>query len=71
MNGFHVEPGANCPCVARLSSGVPAFVEYSRRSCFSLMPPTHTEGSYVGWLAMATIRPVSASSTTAAPESAT
>ena len=35
------------------------------------MPPTHTFGSYVGWLAIATIRPVLASITTAAPESAT
>ena len=27
MNGFHVEPGANWPWVARDSSGVPAFSE--------------------------------------------
>ncbi len=25
--GFHVDPGANCPWVARESSGVPAFSE--------------------------------------------
>jgi hypothetical protein len=70
MNGFQVDPGANWPWVARPRSGVPAFAEYSRLSCFLEMPPTHTEGSYVGWLAIATIRPVSASITTAAPESA-
>ena len=35
------------------------------------MPPTQTDGSYVGWLAIATIRPVFASMTIAAPESAT
>ena len=70
MNGFHVEPGANWPCVARPSSGSPAFSEYSALSCFLLMPPTHTAGSYVGWLAIATTRPVLASITTTAPESA-
>ncbi len=36
-----------------------------------MIPPTQTSGSYVGWLAIATIRPVLASMTTAAPESAT
>jgi hypothetical protein len=35
------------------------------------MPPTQTDGSYVGWLAIATTRPVLASITTTAPESAT
>ena len=34
------------------------------------MPPVHTSGSYVGWLAIAMTRPVFASRTTAAPESA-
>ena len=34
------------------------------------MPPTQTEGSYVGWLAIEMIRPVFASITTTAPESA-
>ena len=34
------------------------------------MPPDHTVGSYVGWLAIATTRPVFASITTAAPLSA-
>ena len=34
------------------------------------MPPVHTSGSYVGWLAIAITRPVFASRTTAAPESA-
>ena len=34
------------------------------------MPPDHTSGSYVGWLAIATTRPVRASRTTAAPLSA-
>ena len=34
------------------------------------MPPDQTSGSYVGWLAIATTRPVLASSTTAAPLSA-
>ena len=70
LNGFQVEPGANWPCVARPSSGLPARSEYSALSCFLLTPPTQTEGSYVGWLAIATIRPVSASITTTAPESA-
>jgi hypothetical protein len=35
-----------------------------------LIPPTHVAGSYVGWLAIATIRPVSTSMTTTAPASA-
>ena len=35
------------------------------------MPPTHTEGSYDGKPVAATIRPLVASMTTAAPESAT
>jgi hypothetical protein len=35
------------------------------------MPPTHTLGSYVGLLAIATTRPFFASSTTTDPESAT
>jgi hypothetical protein len=36
-----------------------------------VIPPTHTSGSYVGWLAMATMRPVSTSMTIDAPASAT
>ena len=70
MKGFQVEPGANWPCVARPRRGLSAFVAYSALSCFLVIPPTQTEGSYVGWLAIATTRPVVASSTTTAPESA-
>ena len=51
--------------------GQPAFSSYSASSCFWETPPTQTSGSYVGWLAIATIRPVLASMTIAAPLSAT
>ena len=71
MNGFHVDPGANWPWVARNSSGLSALAEYSRPSCLDVMPPTQTFGSYVGAPAIATTRPFLASITTTAPESAT
>ena len=71
MIGFHVEPGANWPWLARESSGLPDFFEYSAFSCFFVMPPTQTAGSYVGSLAIATTLPSFASSTTTAPLSAT
>ena len=48
MIGFQVDPGDSCACVGRDSSGSPAFFEYKRSSCLSLIPSTHTDGSYDG-----------------------
>lgn len=67
---MNVDPGANWPCTARDSSGVPAFGSVSRASSVLEMPPTNTVGSYVGVLASAITRPSRGSSTTAAPDGA-
>ena len=69
-DSLNVDPGANWPCTARDTSGVPAFGSVSRASSVLEMPPTNTVGSYVGVLASAITRPSRGSSTTAAPDGA-
>src|SRR3954453_18668283 len=69
-DSLNVDPGANWPCTARDTSGVPAFGSVSRASSVLEIPPTNTVGWYVGVLASAIPRPLRGSITTAAPDGA-